>query len=239
MPNNRFLLLALFLPVLFDQAMGQSDHSNSIDITVQAAPWILTLPREGLVMDNQKLKPDGRYGYFLLQDNKNKMTISLFIEPVDKCKTSKECRDMVLKLGNPSWENPQNFVTGEIGEVSYFKFFMPSYKGMPIKQQHMYAQFVVEQFWVDLHISKTLYKPDEHQLFVDRVKSVKFEPKSKRQFRARILSVRPREKRSKPGCCCGMQVSMMKRMTTSLKSLRKDGVDGMCFGMDCEDRSAR
>ena len=84
---------------------------------------------------------------------------------------------MVLKLGNPTWENPQNLVTGEIGEASYFEFFMPSYRGMPVKQQHMYAQFVVDQFWVDMHISKTLYKPDEHNLFVDRVKSVKFEPK--------------------------------------------------------------
>ena len=178
MPNNRFLLVAFFLLVLFGQAMGQSDdQSKSIDMTVQAAPWVLTLPREGLVMANQQLKPDGRYGYFVLQDNKNKMTISLFIEPVDKCKSSKECRDMVLKLGNPTWENPQNLLTGEFGEVSYFEFFMPSYKGMPVKQQHMYAQFVVDQFWVDLHISKTLYKPDEHKLFVDRVKSVKFEPK--------------------------------------------------------------
>ena len=175
---NRLPLLAFFLPVLFGQAMGQSaDQSHSIELTVQAAPWILTLPREGLFLENQQLKPDGRYGYFVLQDNKNKMTISAFIEPVDKCKSSKECRDMVLKLANPAWENPQNFVTGEIGEVSYFEFFMPTYNGTQVKQQHMYAQFVVDQFWVDLHISKTLYKPDEHKLFVDRVKSIKFDPK--------------------------------------------------------------
>lgn len=54
-------------------------------------------------------------GYFLLDDNKNQMSVSLFIEPVKKRKSSKECRDMVLKAGNPAWENPQKVVLGEIG----------------------------------------------------------------------------------------------------------------------------
>jgi hypothetical protein len=115
----------------------------------------------------------------LLDDNKNLMTVSLFIEPATKCKSSKECRDMVLKAGNPAWENPQDFVLGETGDVSYFEFFMRNFQGAPVQQQHMYAQFVVDGFWVDLHISKTQYKPEQHVLFLDRVKSVKFEAKKK------------------------------------------------------------
>lgn len=56
---------------------------------------------------------------------------------------------------------------------------MSSSQGVPLQQQHMYAQFVVDGFWVDLHISKTQYKAEEHVLFLDRVKSIKFEAKSK------------------------------------------------------------
>lgn len=56
---------------------------------------------------------------------------------------------------------------------------MPSFQGQPIKQQHMYAQFVENGYWVDLHISKVLYKKEEHVLFEDLVKSVKFDIKAK------------------------------------------------------------
>ena len=84
---------------------------------------------------------------------------------------------MVWKAGNPSWENPQNVVLSEIGDVSFFEFFMPSERGVPFQRQNMYAEFVVDSFWVDLHISKVLYKPKEHELFERVVKSIKFEPK--------------------------------------------------------------
>ena len=180
MPNNIFSLLACLLLVCFGQGMAHAiQTSDVVTITVPAAPWNLTLPRDGLEMNRQQLKPDGRHGYFLLDDNKNLMTVSLFIEPATKCKSSKECRDMVLKAGNPAWENPQNFVLSETGDVSYFEFFMKNHQGVPIQQQHMYAQFVVDGFWVDMHISKTQYKPEEHVLFLDRVKSIKFEAKKK------------------------------------------------------------
>jgi hypothetical protein len=47
---------------------------------------------------------------------------------------------------------------GEIGEVSFFEFLIPSFRDMPIQQQHMYAQLVVDEFWVDMHISKASYQ---------------------------------------------------------------------------------
>jgi hypothetical protein len=168
------LVLSLLLsPSL--KARNQSDRP--IKITIPAAPWALTLPGEYLSVENQQVKPDGRYGYFLLSDNHNKFTISMYIEPADKCQTSKECRDMVWNAGNVTWENPQNVIMGEIGDVSFFEFLMPSFRDMPIQQQHMYAQFVVDQFWVDMHISKTSYQPKEHKLFEEVIKSIKFEPK--------------------------------------------------------------
>lgn len=174
-------LATILISLLLCQAPGaqKSKGSERIGVTVNAAPWTLTLPREGITIESQQTKDDGRYGYFVLQDSKNKMTISLFIEPVDQCKTSKECRDMVWQQGNPSWEDPQNVVQGELGDVSFFEFFMPRFTGVPVQQQHMYAEFVVDEFWVDMHISKPLYKPEEHKLFETLIKSIKFEPKPK------------------------------------------------------------
>lgn len=172
-------ILALLASSLLSLSWQTAEPAGGarVGLTVPAAPWTLTLPGDGLVVENRRVKPDGRYGYFLLSDAKNKLTVSAFIEPAVKCKSSRECRDMVWKAGNPEWEKPQDLVLSEIGDVSYFGFLMPTAKGVPVRQRHMYAQFVVEGYWVDMHISKTFYEPREHELFERLVKSVRFEPK--------------------------------------------------------------
>ena len=162
-------------------AFGRGPEDDKrLRFTVSAAPWTLTLPAGDFVEAQRKLKPDGTAGYFYLTNERLHLIVSFFIEPVSKCKDSKSCRDLVLKAGNPSWENPTNLVSSQIGEVSCFEFLMPSFRGQPVQQQHMYAEFVVDGFWVDLHISKVLYQPEQRKLFEDLVKAIKFEKKTEK-----------------------------------------------------------
>jgi tetratricopeptide (TPR) repeat protein len=149
-----------------------------VRLTIPKAPWIMFISGEALALNRQEIKPDGSRGYYMLLDEKAQISASLYIEPVNKCKTSKECRDMVWKLGNPAWEKPQNVKLSEIDEISILELLVPEYQGRPIRHQNMYAQFVVDGYWVDLHISKALYQDQDRALFVRMVKSVRFEPKT-------------------------------------------------------------
>ena len=160
-------------------AHGSFDEKR-IGFTVPGAPWTLTLPAGDFVLAQRQEKPDGSGAYFYLTSEQSHLNVSFYIEPVSKCKDSKACRDMVKKQGNPAWEKPQNFISSQIGDVSYFEFLVPSFRGMPVKQQNMYVEFVVDGYWVDLHISKVLYEPKDHVLFEELVKSIKFEPKGEK-----------------------------------------------------------
>ena len=97
-------------------------------LTVSKSPWTIFITGEALVLKIQKIEPDGSRGYFMLVDEKAELFASIFIEPVNKCKTSKECRDLVWKHGNPGWQNPQNVKLSEIGEISILELLVPSYK---------------------------------------------------------------------------------------------------------------
>jgi hypothetical protein len=185
--RNRFLSLLRMFGILIGFlataqiafAVGPGEEKR-MSFTVPAAPWKLTLPAGDFKVAQQEVKPDGTSGYFYLTDEKSRLNVSFFIEPASQCKDSKACRDMVWQAGNPMWENPQNIALSQIGDVSYFEFFMPSFRGVRFQQQNMYAEFVVDGFWVDFHISKVLYKPEEHELFEQLVKAIKFEPKGKK-----------------------------------------------------------
>ncbi len=168
-----FILLIPFITIV----QAQTSNEKRISFTVPSAPWSLTLPKDGLVVEEPEFKPDGRSGYFSMNDEKTKMTISFYIEPARDCKDSRSCRDMVWKIGNPAWEKPQNIIQSEIEGASYFEFLIPSFQGAAVRQQNMYVEFVKDGFWIDLHLSKLLYKPQDHELFERVVKSIKFEPK--------------------------------------------------------------
>ena len=86
---------------------------------------------------------------------------------------------MVWKLGNPSWGKPQNLKLSEIGEISVLELLVPEYQGQPIRQQNMYAEFVLDGYWVDLHLSKVLYQDQERSMFERMVRSVRFEPRNR------------------------------------------------------------
>jgi len=158
-------------------AIGKTSQEKRLEFTLPSAPWTLTMPDDNFELGEKQMKPDGSGVYFHLADEKQSINLSMYIEPVKDCKDSKSCRDMVWKAGNPAWVNPKNVVQSQIGYVSIFEFLIPSFQGQPIRQQNMYAEFVVDGFWVDMHISKILYQPEEHQLFERIIKSIKFEPK--------------------------------------------------------------
>jgi hypothetical protein len=147
--------------------------------TVPAAPWFLTLPKNAITVEQQKVDTGGRSGYFTMADGVNDITISFFIEPAGMCHDSAACRDSVRARGNPAWENPEHKSNGRIGDVSYFEFYMASYGGIPVKQENLYAEFVQDGFWVDLHVAKVRYEKSDHALFEEIVRSVRFHAKEK------------------------------------------------------------
>lgn len=169
-------LVILFLLSLVVAAQAVSE--DRIAFTTPDAPWMVSLDGQNLDFRNQQIKPDNKSGYFLMQNEKEGMTVSLFIEPAVKCKTSAECRDFVWNAGNPEWGKVQDVVQSKIGEVSYFEFFRPTVQGQPVEIFDMYAQFVENGYWVDLHISKVQYKKEDHKLFENFVKAVRFTSKN-------------------------------------------------------------
>ncbi|HVF29589.1 MAG TPA: DUF4019 domain-containing protein, partial [Pyrinomonadaceae bacterium] len=174
-PHVLFVLLLSTLSFTVS-AKGQIAQ-DQIQVTTPAAPWTLVFDGKRLSLRDVKIKPGEGSGYFLMVDESSEVNFSLYIEPVDKCKTSDECRDYILGFGNPGWGKYQDLAKGRVGSFSYFEFFRPEVQGLPLQMLDMYAQFVEKGYWIDLHISKAVYKKEEHILFENLIKGIKFVPK--------------------------------------------------------------
>lgn len=173
----RFLKDKTFLAALDELKKTGRRYPDRLDFTVPAAPWVLTIPAGAFELLKSQQAPDGKQAYFMFTDNKTDVTASLYIEPVDKCTDSKSCRDLVRTSNLPRVTGPENVVSSEIGGVSVFEYLLPVAMGQPVRQQNLYAEFVQDGFWVDLHLSKVMYAAADHQLFEALVRAVVFEKK--------------------------------------------------------------
>jgi hypothetical protein len=176
----RSLLVSLFCLAPFS-AFGQATAAvdDRIEFTTPKAPWTVSFNAKNFKIKSQQVKEDGRSGYFLMGNEAGYFTVSLWIEPVDKCSSSKECRDHILNLGNPGWGKYQDLVKAEFGDISYFEFYRPVIFEQPAKMFDMYAEFVRDGYWIDLHMSKVLYKKEDHAWFEQFVRSASFATKPK------------------------------------------------------------
>lgn len=174
------LLLTTF--VLFAGAsFSQAVSVDGVEVTTTKAPWKLRILGNDLDIADVKVKPDEQSAYFVLMSESSKLNVSIFIEPIDKCKTSEECRDYVLNLGNPAWGKFQDLAKSKIKDFHYFEFYRPEAMGKPLKMLDMYAQYVDQGYWVDVHISKVLYEKKDHALFEKVINSIDFVPKNNSQ----------------------------------------------------------
>jgi hypothetical protein len=155
-----------------------SPGEDVLKVTAPQAPWVLTLPKGELVVSSEKVSPDGKESYVMASDKKSGLNISFFVEPAQKCHSSRECRDMVQKAGFTHLGGARNFAAAEVVDVSVIECFVPEFQGVPVEQGHFYAEFVEAGYWVDAHMSKVRYTPADRQLFVDTVKSIAFIPKA-------------------------------------------------------------
>lgn len=150
--------------------------------TIDAAPWVMTVSAGNMKLTQQDVKPDGNKGYFMLTGENSALVVSFWIEPVKKCSDSKSCRDLIYESNVPLLKEPTNLKKSEIGSTSVFEYHLAASQGVPVKQQNMYAEFVQEGYWVDMHLSKTRYEPKDHVLFEEFIKSVKFEKKQGKEI---------------------------------------------------------
>ncbi len=175
---RRFLLLSLtILFICTGRSFAQSDFVDGVQLTTIKAPWSMRIMGNDLDLTNAQAKPDEASAYFMMASESTKLNVSVFIEPVDKCKTAEECREHILNVGNPRWGKFEQLANGKLKDFSYFEFYRPEVEGVPVKMLDMYAQYVSDGYWVDVHISKVLYTKADRALFEKVINSIVFIPK--------------------------------------------------------------
>ena len=224
---------SLFVTVCFAVLATAQVIQDRIQVTTPTAPWTLVFEGEKISLRDAKIKASEASGYFLMIDDRNQVNFSLYIEPVENCKTADSCRDYILAAGNPAWGKYQDLAKGSVGNFSYFEFYRPEVQGQPVKMLDMYAQFVEKGYWIDLHISKVLYKKEDHALFENLIKGIKFVPKDAKE--AAVPADDEKIAAAATGWLKLWDSQKCKETYDGLTSLSKDSISGPQWIPYCQD----
>lgn len=135
---------------------------------------MLQFPEEGYKLKSEQHKADGLSHYYFFYNSTLDLNVSFFIEPVNKCTSSEECRGLYWQNPGPLVINPQGVHFFDLNGFSVVEFLVPMFKGMKVDQMNMSAHHVRDGFWVDLHISKVLYQPKDRTMFIDFISAISF-----------------------------------------------------------------
>ena len=176
--------LCLFFCLLFlsIEAAEAQDAPATVasDIWLPGKPWALELDGTGFAARDNEIQPDGRR-YFLAENAKTHMVVSVFLEAAKAPVQAEECRHSLEEKAKSNAALASAKLKGieyrASGDLQILEFTLPQFDGVPKNQKNVFSCLIKEDALVDIHISKLFFKASDQPLFDTLLQSIRFVPR--------------------------------------------------------------
>jgi hypothetical protein len=175
---RQFTVGLLFL-LGFPAAMAaQQGAGAKVEITIANEPWTLAFDVKDFSIKENGVQPDGRV-YLLAENQKNMVTLSAYLERVQGAATASDCQaTQKARLDEKVDYKREKIETKQADGMEIVEYTIPEFSGAPIQQRNLFACLPKDDVYVDIHLSKALFKPDDEKRFAGILDSAQFIPKS-------------------------------------------------------------
>lgn len=147
---------------------------SSMRISLVGKPWSLAIDSPGFKTQLNETKPDGRR-YLEAVNEATGMVLSATLEQVSGPADLEGCRQGFRgRLESLAWMHPSGETERRDGQIAIQEFMVKELNGAPIQQQNLFACFVKENVFVDVHISKTMFTAKDQPLFAAILGTIHF-----------------------------------------------------------------
>ena len=163
---------------------GAAQAQGPIRVALPGRDWALELQAPGFVQNVNGPMPDGRE-YLLANNEETWVEVSVFLESPNG-KPAKDCpthlKQTLANMAEHFEVNTDEATWSEVNSIPVTEFMIHSLKGLPIEQKNLLGCTEKDDVFVDIHISKQVYKEGEEHLLIDALNSLQFVPIVKRGF---------------------------------------------------------
>jgi tetratricopeptide (TPR) repeat protein len=153
-------------------ATAETAHEGSLQVSLPGKPWAVAVDAAGFAVEQDLTKPDGRR--YLFASNKNtSMNVSITLERSPKGADASGCpgylRQRIKSLQGFTVSDVRYSTAANMATVEYL---IPQAGGVPVRQKSLVACTAKDDVFIDIHLSKTLFKPEDAPLFATLLDAV-------------------------------------------------------------------
>ena len=159
----------LLLAACTSYSLGQL-HNSVFSFDVPGTGLVLEFPSQGFKLEVADDKPP----YYYLSNEKAGLSVSFSFEMTNKCNSGVSCRDYFANDLKASGLSDRNWQTSRLGDAYLLESMDVRSGDVGRKQQRMYAHFVKNGVWVNVHLSKIDSQESDRALFINFIRSIQF-----------------------------------------------------------------
>lgn len=147
---------------------------STVSVELPGEPWTLVFDASGFKVNVNGLQKDGRA--YLEADNESMGTVlSVFLERTSSKATEDDCKASEQKrLAQDVDYKREKIETRTQGGMAIVEYTIPQFQGVPVQQRNLFACLPKDDVYVDIHISKSLFKVGEEHLLSTVLNSAHF-----------------------------------------------------------------
>jgi tetratricopeptide (TPR) repeat protein len=168
------LFLACFAGIVSKPVAAQD--TNYARVSLAGRDWALEVQAPGFAVETHRALPDGRQ-YLLIGNRASKVELSIFLEGSQENKQGVDCPDhlqQTVKSVAKTGLSAEDVTSSEIDSMPVVEYMIHSVRELPVEQKNLIACETKDGVYVDIHISKTLFKPEDEHLLTDALNSLHF-----------------------------------------------------------------
>ena len=154
--------------------------SSKLNVWLPSLPWTLEMDGPGFAVRVDEIKPDGRR-YFVAENPKSQVVVSVFLEASKGVVQKEECQQSLegkVKRNASLSSSPLKGVAyRQNGDMLILEYTLADMDGTSMNQKNVFACIPKADGYVDLHVSKVLFKESDRPAFDALLQSVLFVPK--------------------------------------------------------------
>jgi tetratricopeptide (TPR) repeat protein len=146
------------------QAQPQQTANPTIRVGLLGETWTLVFDAPGYKVERNGLQSDDRV-YLLAENQSTGVTLSVNLEKVSGQATIDDCKKTQNeRLAQKVDYKREKIEARESAGMEILEYTIPEFRGAPVQQRNLFACMARDDVYVDIHLSKALFKTEQEPL---------------------------------------------------------------------------
>jgi len=168
-----FLLITIAATFAFD-FVAKADTTTNLYLATPGSSWSLEIDTPGFNLEESNFSQDGTAARLKAVNTNNGVILSVFLEKAQTAGDAKQCREFYWRDAQKSPFKKDDLKMSETNSVALVEYTVKEYSGMMVNQKNMNAYLSQNGYWVDVHISKVEFKPEDEAMLQSIINSIRF-----------------------------------------------------------------